>query len=333
MFAREIGIDLGTANTTVVARRRGIIAKEPSVVAVNRRTKSVVAVGEEARSMIGRTPDTIMSVRPVQGGVISDMDHSTALLKHLIRKIAGSRWLKPRVVLTMQTNASEVDKRALAEAAVQAGAGEVLLVQETVAAAIGAGLPVDHAEGSLLVDIGSGTTDVAVISLGGVVVSASAPIAGDQLDEAVAKYLKKEHGLLIGTPTAERVKIELGAALPGRIGTTKVTGRLVTTGLPTALEISAQEIYGALADSLANIEHLIRSVIERTPPELLADISTRGITLTGGGALLYGMSERLAQATALPVRVADSPLEAVALGTERLLERQSRVSMYKIKAK
>lgn len=331
MFAREIGIDLGSANTTVVARRRGIIAREPSVVAVNRRTKSVVAVGQEARNMVGRTPDTIMSVRPVQGGVISDMDHSTALLKHLIRKISGSRWLKPRVVLTMQANASEVDKRALAEAAVQAGAGEVLLVQETVAAAIGAGLPVDKPEGSLLVDIGSGTTDVAVIALGGVVVSTSASIAGDLLDEAVARYLKKEHNLLIGAPTAERVKIELGSALPGRTGTTTVTGRLVTTGLPTGIKVTAEEIHGAIAESLVHIDHLILSVIERTPPELLADISTRGITLTGGSALLHGMSERVAQVTNLPVRVAESPLEAVAMGTEKLLEQKSRVNLYRIK--
>lgn len=333
MFGQELGIDLGTANTVVVAKRKGIVAKEPSVVAVNRQTKSVVAVGSEARSMIGRTPDTIIPVRPVQAGVVSDLDHSTALLRHLIRKIARSRWLRPRVVLTVQTNASEVDKRALAEAAIQAGAGDVYLVQETVAAALGAGLPVDEPVGSLLVDVGSGTTDVAVIALGGVVVSASCHAAGGQMDEAVARYIKKEHNLLIGAPTAERVKMELGSAMPGEPGSLSVTGRLITTGNPAKVTVTAEGVHHALNETLNQIDSLVLSVLERIPPELVADISRSGLTLVGGGALLHRMNERLAKVTGLPVHVADSPLDAVALGTGHVLDQKHRVSLFRMKAK
>jgi len=332
MFGMEIGIDLGSANTVVVVRKRGIVAKEPSVVAVDRRTHAVIAVGSAAHSMIGRTPDSIVSVHPVQGGVISDMNHSTALLKHLIRQIAGSRWLRPRVVLTMQTNASEVDKRALAEAAQQAGAGEVLLVEESVAAGLGAGLPVDRPVGSLLVDIGHGTTNVAVISLGGVVVSGSSPAAGDQMDEAIIRYMKREHSLLIGQPTAERVKVQFGSALAGaRTGKASVTGRLVTTGTPAAVQVDAAEILGAIDDCLSQIDHLVISVLERTPPDLLGDISEHGMTLTGGGALLAGLPERLSKATGLKVNMADAPQDAVALGTERVLENRRRITVYKVK--
>lgn len=331
MFAQEIGIDLGSANTTVVAKRRGIIAKEPSVVAVNRNTRSVVAVGAEAHRMIGRTPDTITSSHPVRGGVISDMEQSTALLKHLLRKIAGSRWLRPRVVLTMQTSSSEVDKHALAEAAMQAGAGEVFLVEETVAAGLGAGLPVDRPVGSMLVDIGSGTTDVAVLSLGGVVVSSSSPIAGDHLDDLVARHIKREHSLMIGAPTAERVKIEVGSAMPGRRASTVVVGRQITTGNPTQVTVGAAGVYEAMAEAISHIDHQVRSVLERTPPELLADISQNGFILTGGGSLLPGMAERLAQVTGVPVRLADSPLESVAMGTAAVLEDPKRVHLYRVK--
>jgi rod shape-determining protein MreB len=332
MFAQEVGIDLGSANAVVVAKNKGIIAKEPTVIAVNRQTKAVVAVGAEARQMIGRTPDTILSIRPVRAGVVSDLDHSTALLKHLLRKIAGSRWLRPRLVLTIQTNASEVEKRALAEAAVQAGAGEVLLLEETVAAGLGAGLPIERALGSMLVDIGSGTTDVAVMSLGGVVVSTSAKVAGDDMDEAVAKYIKKEKNVLIGTPTAERVKIEFGAALPGRrTGQTTIVGRQLATGTPAAMPISADEVFGAIKDSLAQIDALVLNVLERTPPDLLADITHTGLVLTGGGALLPGMAERLSHLTGLPVRLADAPQEAVAMGAGHVLENPRRISLYRVK--
>jgi rod shape-determining protein MreB and related proteins len=332
MFAQEIGIDLGSANAVVVARRRGIIAKEPTVIAVNRRTKAVVAVGIEAWRMIGRTPDTIVSIRPVRAGVVSDLDHSTALLKHLLRKIAGSRWLRPRLLLTVRTNASEVEKRALAEAAAQAGAGEVLLMEETVAAALGAGLPVDRPVGSMLVDVGCGTTQAAVISLGGVVVTGSCMVAGDEMDEAVARSIRREHNLLIGSPTAERVKMEFGAALPGaRHGQTMIVGRQLATGNPMAINIEADEVFAALKDSLARIDALVLSVLAQTPPDLMADISRSGIMLTGGGALLPGMAERLVRLTGLPVRLADAPQEAVALGTAQVLENPGRFSLYRVR--
>lgn len=331
MFAQEIGIDLGSATAVVVARKRGIVAKEPSVVAVNRQTRAVIAVGAEARRMVGRTPDSIVSIRPVQAGVISDVTHSTALLRHLLRQIAGSRWLRPRLVLTMQTGASEVEKRALAEAAVEAGAGDVFLVEETVAAGLGAGLPVDRPTGSLVVDIGSGTADVAVLSLGGVVLSASAPLAGDHMDDAVSRYLRKEHNVLIGMPTAERVKIELGSALPGRSSSTSVVGRLLTTGTPAAVTVHASEVFAAISEALAQIDHLVVSVLERTPPELLADITTRGITLTGGLSQLPGLTERLSRVTGLPVRLAEAPADAVAMGTAHLLENPGRANLYRVK--
>lgn len=332
MFAQELGIDLGTSKTIVVARRKGIVATEPTVVAVNRQTKSVMAVGRAAHKMIGRTPDTILSVRPIQGGVISDLEHSTALLKHMIRQIAASRWLRPHVVLTVQSGASEVDKRALAEATVQAGAGAVYLVEETVAAALGAGLPVHRSVGSMVVDIGSGTTNVAVIALGGVVVSATSSAAGDQMDEAIARTLKREHNLLIGSPTAERLKVETCSAFPGATRTAAVTGRLLTTGLPAVVQVAASEIHAAVSEVLTQIDHLVLSVLERTPPELLSDISESGITLTGGTAMLPGLAERLAQRTGLPVHLAESPIEAVALGTGRALEHPERVKLFRIKA-
>jgi rod shape-determining protein MreB len=331
MFTQEIGIDLGSANTVVVARRRGIIAKEPSVVAVIRNTHLVVAVGAEAHRMIGRTPDTILSAHPVRGGVISDLEQSAALLKHILRKIAGSRWLRPRVIMTMQTNASELEKHALAEAAMQAGAGDVFLVEETVAAGLGAGLPVDKPVGSLLVDIGSGTTDVAVISLGGVVASATTDVAGDLLDDLIGRYIRKEFNLLIGSPTAERVKLETAAALPGRRTSATVVGRLVTTGNPASVEVDSDGVYAAISDALTQIDAVVLSVLERTPPDLLADISESGMTLTGGGALLPGMAERLARVTGLPVRLADSPLDSVAIGTGEVLENPDRIHMYKVK--
>jgi rod shape-determining protein MreB len=332
MLAQEIGIDLGSANTVVVVKRRGVVASEPSVVAVNRQTQAVIAVGKAASKMIGRTPDTIVSVRPIQGGVISDLNHSTALLKHMIRQIAGSRWVRPHVVLAIQSNASEVDKRALAEAAVQAGAGTVHLMEETVAAALGAGLPVEQAVGSLLVDIGSGSTNAAVISLGGVVVSASCNVAGDQMDDAIARYLKREHNLLVGAPTAERLKVEYGAALlEAATGTATLTGRLLTTGLPASVQLEATEIYHAISDLLAQIDHVVIGLLERTPPELLGDISRNGLTLTGGSALLRGLVERLAAHTRLPVHLADSPQEAVAIGTGRVMENRHRVNLYRVK--
>ncbi len=319
MFAKELGIDLGSANTAVVARRSGIVAREPSVVAVDRYTREVLAVGAKARRMIGRTPDSILPVQPVRGGMICDLDRTTALLRHMIRQIANSRWLRPRLVLTAQFGVGGVEQRALHEAAVQAGAGEVFLVDEAVAAALGAGLPVQKPTGSLVIDIGGGTVDAAVISLGSVVIAASAPTAGDFMDEAIARHLRREYNLIIGEPTAERVKIQLGSALPPENRSLSVSGRQVTTGLPTAIDVRAEEVHAALREPLGQIDTLLLSLLERTPPELMADIATTGITLTGGGAQLAGLAERLGRLTGLPVQLAENPADAVAIGTARAL--------------
>lgn len=331
MLAQELGIDLGSAHTVVVSKNKGIVAKEPSVVAIDQDTKQVIAVGEAAHRMVGRTPDSILPVHPVRSGVISDMNCSTMLLKHMIRTVARSRWLRPHLLLPIQADASDVDKRALAQAASQAGAGVLDLVPETVAAALGADLPVDEPVGSLLMDIGSGTTDVAVISLGGVVLSASTAVAGKAMDDAVARHLKKYHNLLVGQPTAERLKIELGSALPGSEMQFSVTGRLLTTGRPSVVTVTSEDVYEAVKDLLEQIDALVLGVLERTPPELLADISHSGLILTGGGALLHRLSERLARATGLAVTVAEEPIEAVARGAQQLLERRTKVILERVK--
>jgi len=333
MFAKELGIDLGSANTAIVARRRGIVAREPSVVAVDRYTREVLAVGAKARHMIGRTPDSILSVQPVRAGVICDLDRTTALIRHMIRQIANSRFLRPRLVLTAQSGVGGVDRRALLDAAVQAGAGEVFLIDKTVAAGLGADLPVEKPTGSLVVDIGGGTTDAAVISLGAVVVAGSVPVAGDSLDEAIARHIRREHNLIIGEPTAERVKIQLGSALPPTDRHLTVSGRQVTTGLPTAIQISADEVYSALREPLARIDGLLLNLLERTPPELVADIATAGIVLTGGSAQLERLPERLSQLTGLPVRVAENPEDAVAVGTTRALDNRGVLQLVSARKK
>lgn len=333
MFAKELGIDLGSANTAVVARRRGIVAREPSVVAVDRKTREVVAVGRSARDMIGRTPDSILPVLPVRGGVICDLDRTTALLRHMIRRIANSRWLRPRLVLAAQTSVGAVDRRALLEAAVQAGAGEVYLIDQTVAAALGAGLPVSKPTGSLLIDIGGGTTDMAVISLGAVVISASAPIAGDQMDDMIARHVRKEHNLIIGDPTAERIKVSLGSAILPPEQQMTISGRLLTTGLPASVTVTASEVHAALREPLAQIDALLLSLLERTPPELMADISESGITLTGGSAQMPGLPQRLAALTGVPVRCAEDPANAVAMGTTRVLENHNALRLVSAKQK
>lgn len=331
MLAQELGIDLGSAHTVVVSKGKGIVAMEPSIVAVDQDTKQVIAVGESAHRMVGRTPESILPVHPVRGGVISDIACSTTLLKHMIRTVARSRWLRPHLLVTIQASATEVDKRALAEAASQAGAGTLDLVPETVAAALGADLPVDDPVGSFVVDIGSGTTDAAIISLGGVVLSASSTAAGNAFDDAVARYLKKYHNLLVGQPTAERLKIELGSALPGSEAELNVTGRLLTTGRPSSVTVRAADIYEATHDLLEQIDALILGVLEQTPPELLGDISQSGLILTGGGAMLKNLPERLTKATGLRVLLAEDPVQAAALGAQRLLERRSKVILERVK--
>ncbi|MFZ5815086.1 MAG: rod shape-determining protein [Bacillota bacterium] len=327
MFAKELGIDLGSANTAVVVRRRGIVAREPSVVAIDRYTREVVAVGTRARHMIGRTPDSILPVQPVRGGVICDLDRTTALLRHMIRQIAHSRWLRPRLVLTAPTGISDVERRALLDAAVQAGAGEIHLIDEAVAAALGAELPVHQAIGSLVVDIGGGTAKAAVLSLRAVVISATVPIAGDTMDEAIIRHVRREHNLFIGTPTAERVKEQLGSAVPPADARTLVSGRKVANGLPAAVELSAHDIHAALREPLAHLDALLLGLLERTPPELLADISRSGIVLTGGVAQMAGLAERLTRLTGLAVRTADAPADAVARGTTRALESPRQVRL------
>lgn len=333
MFAKELGIDLGSANTAVVARRRGIIAREPSVVAIDRYTREVVAVGSRARLMIGRTPRSILPVQPVRAGVICDLDRTTELLRHMIRQIAHSRWLRPRLVLAAQTGIGDVERRALLDAAVQAGAGEVYLIDRTVAAALGAGLPVYKPTGSLVIDIGGGTADVAVISLGAVVITASATAAGDEMDEVIIRHVRRERNLVIGEPTAERVKILLGSAVPPAAKRIAVSGRLVTTGLPASVEVTADEIHSALREPLAHLDGLLLSLLERTPPELMADISQSGIVLTGGGAQLSGLVERLSRLTGLPVTQAEDPANAVAIGTTWALENRQQLRLVSAKQK
>lgn len=331
MLAKELGIDLGSINTALVARGQGIIAREPSVVAIDRLNNKLLAVGSQARTMIGKAPDSILPIQPVRGGVICDLDQTTALLRYMIRRVASSRWLRPRLMLTAQTAMTPVEQRALLDAALQAGASEVALVDATVAAALGADLPVLEPKGSLVVNLGGGTTDVAVISLGAIVIADSIPVAGDQLDEAILRHLRREHSLIIGEPTAERVKVALGSAIEPKPGSMQVTGRHLATGLPTVTTLQASEVYAALQEPLARIDELLLGLLERTPPELMADISRSGITLTGGTAQLSGMAERLSRLTGLAVALAEAPADAVALGTARALRYRKQLRLVSAK--
>ena len=334
IFSKDIGIDLGTANTLVYVKGKGIVMREPSVVAVDVRTDEVLAVGQAAKDMIGRTPGSIIAVRPLKDGVIADFDVTAAMLKHFIKSVVrGSFFSRPRIVICIPSGVTEVERRAVEDAARQAGSNAVELIEEPMAAAIGAGLPVDDPTGSMVVDIGGGTAEVAVISLGDIVTSCSVRVAGDKFDEAIISYVKKKYNLLIGERTAEEIKIAIGSAFPTGSeedrASVEIKGRNLVDGLPKNVTISAEEVREALSDPLATIVDAIKSTLEKTPPELSADIIDHGIMLTGGGALLRGLDQLVEQETGMPVHVADSPLDCVVDGTGKRLEVTMPSSYYK----
>ncbi|MBA4388686.1 MAG: rod shape-determining protein [Verrucomicrobia bacterium] len=317
LFSNDIGIDLGTANTLVYVKDRGIVLREPSVVAIQAGTKRILAVGEEAKRMLGRTPGNIVAVRPMKAGVIADFDITEAMLRYFIKKTHNRRkMVRPRVIIAVPSDITEVEKRAVKDSATRAGAREVFLIEEPMAAAIGVGLPVQEPAGNMIVDIGGGTTEVALISLAGVVFSRSVRVGGDELDECIVQYMKRVYNLMIGERTAEEIKIKIGSAYPVEPETTmEVKGRDLVAGLPKTLTITSEEIREALQEPISSIVDAIRVTLERCPPELASDLVDRGMVLAGGGALLRGVDKLIAEQTGLPVHVADDPLSAVAEGT------------------
>ncbi|MDR1069149.1 MAG: rod shape-determining protein MreB [Clostridiales Family XIII bacterium] len=320
-FNDEVGIDLGTANVLVYVKGKGIVLNEPSVVAINEDTNEILAVGEEARKMLGRTPANIVAVRPLKDGVISDYDVTERMLKYFIRRSCGSgRFFKPRIMICVPSGVTEVEKRAVIEAATQAGGKSVLLMEEPVAAAIGAELDITGPDGKMVIDIGGGTSDIAVISLGTIVTSMSVKVAGDTLDEAIIKYMRKEHKLYIGERTAEEMKMTVGTAFPReRSESYECRGRDLVTGLPKSIIVTSEEMLEALDEPLQTICEAVHQVLENTPPELAADISTTGIVVTGGGALLNGIDKRIKKRTGIDVLIAEDPKSCVAIGTGRAL--------------
>jgi len=322
MFSKDIGIDLGTANTLVYMRGKGIIIREPSVVAVDTRTDTVRYVGTEAKEVIGRTPGSIVAVRPLKDGVIADFDITASMLQEFIKKSFNNRMFsRPNVIICIPSGVTTVERRAVKEAAIKAGAKKVAVIEEPMAAAIGAGLPVAEAMGSMVVDIGGGTSEVAVISLGGIVASRSVRVGGDEFDTAIIAYIKKKYNLLIGERTAESIKIGIGSAYPYEgEGSMEIKGRNLMDGLPKNITITAAEIREALEDSVSSVVEAIKTTLEKTPPELSADIIDNGITLTGGGALLRGLDMLISKETGMPVSIAENPLDCVAMGTGKVLE-------------
>jgi rod shape-determining protein MreB len=318
---RDMAVDLGTANTLVYVRGRGIVLSEPSVVAIDHASGEVHAVGVEAKRMLGRTPGTISAIRPLKDGVIADFDVTEQMLRHFIQKVHQHRFAHPRVVVCVPSGVTGVEKRAVEEATRNAGARDAFLIEEPMAAAIGAGLPVSEPTGNMIVDVGGGTSEVAVISLGGIVVSVSLRVGGDEMDEALISHVKREYKLLIGNQTAEEIKLEIGSAFPMKDEVqAEVRGRDMLTGLPKTVIISSEEIRDALEEPVGQIVDAIKSTLDKTPPELAADIMDRGIVLAGGGALLNGLDERLRHETQMPVQLAESPLTCVAVGSGRSLE-------------
>jgi rod shape-determining protein MreB and related proteins len=328
LLSHDVGIDLGTANTLVAVRDRGIVISEPSVVAMESRTKRVLAIGAEAKRMVGRTPADITAVRPLRDGVISDFDVTEQMLRYFIEKVhdVSGRLARPRVLVGIPSGVTEVEKRAVRDATVNAGARWARLIEEPMAAAIGAGLPVLEASGSLVVDIGGGTTEVAVISLGGIVVSRSIRIGGDEMDADLVAFARRQYNLLMGDRSAEEIKVSLGSAYPGMRADRTVTfrGRDLLTGLPRSVDVGGDEVREALEPSLAKIMDAIRETIEETPPELVADVMDQGLVLAGGGALLPGLDRRIAEATQMPVHVADDPLTCVVRGATHVLDDLTR---------
>ncbi|MGL4911373.1 MAG: rod shape-determining protein [Romboutsia sp.] len=323
-MTKDMGIDLGTANTLVYIKGQGIVVREPSVVAIRDDSKEVLAVGEEAKKMIGRTPGNIVAIRPMKDGVIADFDITSAMLSYFIQKAAAKKGVvSPRIAICVPYGVTEVEKRAIEEAARQAGARDAYLIEEPMAAAIGAGLRVEEPEGNMVVDIGGGTTEIAVISLGGIVTAKSVRIGGDEFDESIVAYVKKEYNLLIGERTAEDVKISIGSTFKEDQETVmQIRGRDLISGLPKTIEIGSAEVRDALKEPINSIVEAIKSTLEKTPPELASDIMENGIMLTGGGALLRGLDKLVKQETGMPVQIAESPLDCVAIGTGKSVEDQ-----------
>ncbi|MGA3237946.1 MAG: rod shape-determining protein [Bryobacteraceae bacterium] len=321
LFSSDLAIDLGTANTLVFAKGKGIVVNEPSIVAINKNTGEVEAVGKEAKEMLGRTPGNIVAIKPMKDGVIADFKVTEKMLNYFIQKAHGRKMLvHPRIVIGVPSEITQVEKRAVMDSAYRAKASEVHLVEQAMVAAIGAGLPITEPSGNMVVDIGGGTTDVAVISLSGIVYSRSVRVAGNEMDDAVMQYLKKKYNLLVGERTAETIKIEIGSAFPlDKPLSMEIKGRNLIEGVPRTVTIHDDEIRDALSECIATIINAIRVALERTPPELSADISDRGIVLTGGGALIKNLDKRIREETGLPVSIADDPLASVVLGTGRML--------------
>ena len=330
MFTRDIGIDLGTANTLVCIKGKGITMREPSVVAYDVRTDAVKAVGTEAKEMIGRTPGSIVAVRPLKDGVIADFDVTAAMLKRFIKEaLKGSLVSRARVLVSIPAGVTEVESRAVLDAARLAGASDTDLIEEPMAAALGAGIDVNDAHGNMVVDIGGGTSEVAVIALGDIVTAQSVRVAGDDIDEAIINFIRKKHNMLIGERTAEEIKIKLGSALPyENEESIEVRGRNLLDGLPKNIEINSEEVREAIADTVSQIIDAIRSTLEKTPPELASDIIDRGIMLTGGGALLRGLDKLISQETGIFVAVAENPLDCAVLGVSKWLDRMETFDTY-----
>lgn len=321
-FSRDMGIDLGTANSLVYMRGQGVILREPSVVALQEKTRNIMAVGQEAKKMIGRTPGNIIAVRPMKDGVIADFDVTEMMLRHFITKgHKRNRLVRPRIIICVPSGITSVEKRAVIDAALQAGAREAFLIEEPMAAAIGAGLPVNEAVGSMVVDIGGGTTEVALISLGGIVTSQSIRVAGDEMDEAIAQYIKNEYKILVGLRTAEDIKIDIGTALDsGEDRERQIRGRDLVSGLPKTISLNSNEIRLALLEPINAILNAVKLTLEKSPPELSSDLMERGIILAGGGALLRGLDELIREETGMPVHIAENPLDCIAEGTGRVLD-------------
>ena len=321
-FSHDLAIDLGTANTLVYVRGKGIVVSEPSIVAIVKGTNKVIAVGKEAKEMLGRTPENIIAIRPIKDGVIADFEVTEEMLRYFIQKAHKRKHLlRPRIIIGVPSGITPVEKKAVQDSARKAGASEVYLIQEPMAAAIGAGLPVTSPSGSMIVDIGGGTTEVAVISLAGIVYSASIRVGGDEMDQAVINYIKRKYNMIIGERTAEQVKIQLGSAVPtSEEKTMEIKGRDLVEGLPKPLMISSEEIRTALGEAVDNIVNAVHTALERTPPELAADIVDRGIVLAGGGGLLRGLDIKIREETGLPVTLAEDPLSSVVLGAGKVLD-------------
>ena len=319
-FSTDIGIDLGTANTLVYVKDRGVVLREPSVVAIQNGTKRILAVGEDAKRMLGRTPGNIVAIRPMKSGVIADFDITEAMIRHFIKRVRANRFMKPRVIIAVPGDITAVEKRAVEEAARHAGAREVHLIEEPMAAAIGVGLPVTEPTASMIVDIGGGTCDVAVISLSGIVYSKSVRTGGDAMDECIIQYMRRVYNLMIGERTAEEIKIEIGSAYPlTEEKSMEVKGRDLVAGLPKTLKVTSEEIREALQEPISQIVEAVRIALEKCPPELSADLVDRGMILAGGGSLLHGLDRLVAEQTGLPALSADDPLSAVAEGTGLVL--------------